>query len=177
MSHTNRQREVRRSARRMGLRGSAVLVGALSLGLAGGSSEPRTAHEELVGLGVSGGVSGTAGDRTSTAALALSVSTFRIAGSVAGLFPGFGMTLMLTVTNPQPFKIVVTSITTSVGNANVGCTAANVSIAAFSGKLLVPAQGSAHTSVPVSMAASAPDACIGATFPLSYRGLAQKAVT
>ena len=101
--------------------------------------------------------------------------TFTIAGSVGGLYPGASARLVLTVSNPQPFAIDVTSITTTVGDASASCAASNLTVAAFSGNLNVPGRSSARVAVPVALGHAAPDACQGAVFPLTYSGLAQKA--
>lgn len=100
---------------------------------------------------------------------------FRISGSVGGLYPGDSAPLMLTVTNPQQFAIVVTSIATTAGSPNPGCVAGYLTVAGFSGQLTVAAQGSGQISVPVTLSHAAPNACQGAIFPLTYSGSAHKA--
>jgi hypothetical protein len=101
--------------------------------------------------------------------------TFRIGGSVGGLYPGSSALLTLTVTNPFHFAIVVTSITTAVGSPIPGCTQSNLSVGAFTGGLRVDPVGSAQVTVPVTLSHAAPDACQGVVFPLEYSGLARKA--
>jgi hypothetical protein len=108
---------------------------------------------------------------TSTAAR----GSFGISGSVAGLYPGAQLPLVLTVSNPEHFAIVVTSLLVTVGDAAPGCTAANLTVTSFSGQVQVPASGSAAVVLEVTMAHSATDACQGAVFPLHYTGLAGKA--
>ena len=55
-----------------------------------------------------------------------------------------------------------------------GCPAATLSVTAFSGTLLVPANGTATQALPVSMSPTAVDACQDVTFPLDYSGTAVK---
>jgi hypothetical protein len=100
---------------------------------------------------------------------------FMIAGSVHGLYPGKVAALALTVTNPLPFAIKVTSITIVVSDANPGCAAANAMVTSFSGSLAVPKLGSAVATVQFTLFHSAPNACQGAVFPLKYSGEATKA--
>jgi hypothetical protein len=80
----------------------------------------------------------------------------------------------LTVSNPQPFALTVTSITTKVKDASAGCRAVNLSVSVFAGGLRTPAHGSATTSVQVSLAPGAPDACSGADFPLVFSGVGRR---
>ena len=103
-----------------------------------------------------------------------SSSRFSISGNVAGLYPGASLLLVLTISNPQQFAIVVNSITTSVGSPSASCSAANLSVSSFLGSLAVPAQGTATVTVTATMPHSAPNACQGAVFPLQYSGTAVK---
>lgn len=107
--------------------------------------------------------------------LPAAAGSFRISGNVAGLYPGAHFPLVLTVTNPEHFAIVVTTLSVAVGNAKPGCGAANLTATSFSGHLPVPASGTAATKVKVTLAHSAPNACQGAVFPLRYTGVAIKA--
>jgi len=150
----------------------AVLAagGACVLGLVVALGGNRSAAAELLGVGSSAApVPGQSGAVPST-----SPGTFRISGSIGGLYPGDTAQLVLTVTNPQHFPIDVTSISTTVSSPGTGCSFSYMSVAPFSGNLTVPASGSAIVSVPVTLSHAAPDACQGATFPLRYTGLAQK---
>jgi hypothetical protein len=104
-----------------------------------------------------------------------SATAFRISGSIGGLYPGDSAALTLTITNLQHFAIVVTSISTTVGDATSSCLANNLAVGGFSGQVGVPASGSVHVSVPASLSHGAPDGCQGAVFPLTYGGLAHKA--
>jgi hypothetical protein len=155
--------------------GLAALLGVLMVGVGGGSAtSSRTVPIVLTGYGNSGLESASGSTSSPAAPQTQTTGSFRIAGSVGGLYPGLSRPLVLTVSNPQAFTIVVTSITTTVTDASAACLASNLSVSAFSGQLSVPGFGTAQTSVLASMAQNAPDACIGATFPLAYSGLAGK---
>jgi hypothetical protein len=154
--------------------GLAPLLGVLTVGLATSPATTTTDQLVLAGYGSSGPDSTAGSMSTADAEQAQSTGTFKIAGSVGGLYPGQSKPLVLTVKNPQGFKIVVTSMTTKVKNASATCPASNLTVSAFSGQLAVPANGSAKTSVVVTMAKSAPDACKAVTFPLVYSGLAKR---
>jgi hypothetical protein len=134
--------------------------------------EPSSAL--LVGVGRSGSLLPPS-PTGATAAAGQQTITFRITGSATKLFPGATVPLVLTVTNPESVAIVVTSLTVKVGNASSTCTASNLSATAFTGKLSVPALGSAKATLHVSMHLSAPNACKGAKFPLAFSGLAGEA--
>jgi hypothetical protein len=173
MSSPRRASDPWRRVRRATPFGLLVLLAVLTVGLA--QSSVGADHRALVGHGSSPG-SASGGDPP-TAPQNQMLGSFTIAGHVAGLFPGHTKRLVLTVTNPQAFAIVVTSMTTTVKVASVGCKASNLSISAFSGHLEVPAFGSAHTSVVASLAESAPNACAGSAFRLFYRGIGRRPTT
>jgi hypothetical protein len=103
-----------------------------------------------------------------------STTSFTIAGDVTGLYPGATRSLTLTVTDRRTFPILVTSITTAVGGGRPGCPAADLRVGPFTGGVSVAGEGSAQVVVTVSMLRSAPNACQGAVFPLSYHGTATK---
>lgn len=86
--------------------------------------------------------------------------------------PGIEATLHARVTNPYGFAIRVTSTGVSVGDASAACPA---SILSFSDSHAAVDLAPATTvSVPlaVRMARDAPDACQGATWPLTFTGFA-----
>ncbi|HEV2372380.1 MAG TPA: hypothetical protein VGS19_09430 [Streptosporangiaceae bacterium] len=118
---------------------------------------------------------GTASGPAKPGPSAVSNAAFTISGKVGGLYPGAQRHLTLTVTNHQLYAIVVTSLTTTVSAASAACGASNLTVASFSGQLSVPANGKASTTVQVSMAHSAPNACQGAVFRLHYSGQAVRA--
>ena len=100
---------------------------------------------------------------------------FTIRGSVGGLYPGSARQLTLALTNNKNFAIVVTSVSTQVGDASATCVAANLSVAQFVGHLTIAGGRTGNVVVSVLMSHGAPDACQGATFPMQYTGLAEKA--
>jgi hypothetical protein len=106
---------------------------------------------------------------------ALHAGTFKIAGSIGGLYPGDKASLLLKVTNPQRYAIVITSISTAVSSARPGCASSNLTVAPFAGKLRVRARAAAQVAVEATMLHAAPNACQGAVFHLSYHGLGRKA--
>jgi hypothetical protein len=101
--------------------------------------------------------------------------TFRISGSVGGLYPGDTEKLVLTVTNPEAYAIVVDNISTKVSTPAPACGSSYLAVAPFSGHLHVAAHGSATVSVPATLAHAAPNACQGEVFPLQYTSSGKKA--
>jgi hypothetical protein len=152
-----------------------ALLGLLGIGLAGSAGGPRPDPVVLPRHGNSGHALAGTGGRVDGGPQAVASGSFKITGKLTGLYPGLTKALALTVTNPQSFAIVVTSIVTKVQNASATCTAPNLAVSAFSGQLSVPALGSAKTSVLAKLAQGAPNPCIGATFPLVYSGVGKKA--
>jgi hypothetical protein len=100
---------------------------------------------------------------------------FPISGGIAGLYPGASLPLVLTIANPEPFAISVTSVTTTVVSPSAQCPGTLLTVTPFSGTQSVSAHGTSDIIVTVSLAHAAPDACQGATFPFLYNGLATKA--
>ena len=100
--------------------------------------------------------------------------SFSIKGHVAGLYPGRTARLALTITNKNGFAIRVRSVRVKVGNAP-GCPRSNLVVKRFRGYLWVSARGKRRLQLRVRMRLTAPDACMGARFPLRYRGKAVKA--
>jgi hypothetical protein len=145
----------------------AGAAGALaSVGVAGGSGDIH-----LTGSGAAA----AAGPTTSEpAAAAGTPAPFAIKGKVTGLYPGASLPLVLTVSNPEVVKIVVTSITTTVSSPSAKCPASLVTVTPFSGKHAVLAHGSGHVTVTASLAHVAPNACKGVVFPFHYSGLANR---
>jgi hypothetical protein len=133
-----------------------------------------TANAVLVGGGVGSVERNSVPPASRLQPAASKHGSFGIAGSVKGLYPGLTKPLRLTLTNPQHFAIVVTSVTVAVGNASQGCKAANIAVTHFSGRRRVAAKGSARVKLEITLVHKAPDACQGAVFPLRYRGRAVK---
>ena len=100
---------------------------------------------------------------------------FVVSGRVEGLRPGGTRSLALTVQNPNSVAIRVTSITVAAGTARPGCPGSSLVLPQWTGSLPVAQRGTASLSVNVRLPAGAPDACQGATWPLTYGGTAEKA--
>jgi hypothetical protein len=100
---------------------------------------------------------------------------FLVSGDVDGLAPGVTRTLSLELSNPNDGAISVQSLTVAVGDGRDGCPGANVGVGPWTGPVFVPRGGTAEVSLPVTMLASAPGACQGSTFSLTYGGSAVKA--
>ncbi|MGO9559702.1 MAG: hypothetical protein ACLPYW_11515 [Acidimicrobiales bacterium] len=156
------------------LAATSVLLAVCTLGTGGSSSGLNGTI--LTGYGSSGGPTQMAApgvvNAASGAASGGLVSSFSISGRVKGLFPGKTLHLVLTVKNPLKDAITVTSLTTTVSNASSRCHAKYVKVTRFSGHLHVAAGKTGKTTVKVTMAHSAPNACQGGKFPLLYRGTA-----
>src|SRR5918992_1063732 len=97
---------------------------------------------------------------------------FLIDGDAQDLYPTIETTLDLTITNPNNFPIRVTSLTVTVGDASGDCSSEYVGVTGFTGgpALIVPENGTAPKSLPLTMSADAPDECQGAVFPMTYEG-------
>jgi hypothetical protein len=174
MSTSNGTQGSRRRALRAAPFVAVALFSALAAGLVALRPAPRTDQFVLAGYGRSDLDSTAENARASVNFWPGTHGTFRITGSVAGLYPGSKRALVLTVTNPQAFAVVVTGITTTVSSARAACSASNLSIGVFSGQLHLPPRGSAMVSVNASLRQTTTDACIGTAFNLAYRGLARK---
>lgn len=110
---------------------------------------------------------------------------FSIAGSVSGLVPGSWRPITLTLMNPHPFPIYVTELTVAVTSAPGDCLARdNVEVlpspVSGSNTVAIPAGGSTmvvgaqRPQIRLTNTGSNQDACKGATFGLSFTGLATK---
>ena len=96
-------------------------------------------------------------------------------GPLRGLFPGGSEKLVLKVTNPNSFRIVVRSITVDAEDAGDDCVASNLITRDYVGPPVgVPKNGIRRVSVEISMRRNSSDGCQGATFPLVFGGTATK---
>jgi hypothetical protein len=162
-------------ARRNGSLGLAALLGVMIVGPFVSSGGAPKGAVVLTGYGHSRlGPDARRGRWPATRRFPRSES-FTISGSVHGLYPGASRALVLTVTNGRAFTVVVTSITTTVKDASPACPESYLSVSPFAGQLTVPSEGPATASVVANLAASAPDGCSGAVFPLLYAGLGRRA--
>lgn len=102
---------------------------------------------------------------------------FTIAGNTEGLFPGGTVQLPLTIDNPNPQGIRVTSITVTVtDSSSTSCGTSFLQTSNYTGPgFIVGANGSNTISLPLTMSRSATDACQSVTFTLSYGGKAEQA--
>lgn len=158
---------------------NVVVSGSLLLGLgafaagrpaADRPEEPaRVLGERLVGTGDDGRGQGGAKPPKEE-----DKKAFAISGGVSGLFPGTTRPLVLTLSHANNFPIRVTALSVAVGGAGPGCPSSNLSVSPYGGAVTVPANGSATTSLDVTLSASAPDACRAGTWALTYSGTAVK---
>jgi hypothetical protein len=95
-------------------------------------------------------------------------SVFELQAHVSGLFPGATIVEPVQVHNPQDYPVTVVSTEVLIADASAGCTASNLDASAVGGDVEVAAGSDAAVPVAFHMAADAPDACQGATFPLTF---------
>lgn len=99
---------------------------------------------------------------------------FTVTGSVTDLYPGARKAFAVVVKNPNSVAIRVTSVTVAVGAPGGACPSTVLTVGPLAAPLLVTANGQATGSLVASLSASAPGACQGRTFPLTYGGAAEK---
>lgn len=95
-----------------------------------------------------------------------------LSGSVSALVPGAHRTIEVEVTNPNGREATVTEIAVAVTAEQAGCPASALEVGRADTPLTVPAAASRTTSLPVTLVATAPDACQGASFALRYSATA-----
>jgi hypothetical protein len=92
------------------------------------------------------------------------------------LYPGVQRYLWYTAQNPMTVPITVTSMRITAVTPPTGCPASNLDLssAAFSGSLVVPASGTNAVSVPISLidTGSNQDSCENTVFNFVYSGTA-----
>ncbi len=93
---------------------------------------------------------------------------FTLSASVDGLFPRADIEAPVTVHNPLPYAIAVHTADVIVGSASSSCPATNLTAQSFVGDVTIPRGGTAAVTIRMQMPASAPNACQGATFPLTF---------
>lgn len=107
-------------------------------------------------------------------AVALSASAahadeqFTLTASYSGLFPNADVSVPVTVHNPVAYDLAVHTADVTVGDARPGCGSEYLEAFSYSGDVVAPAHGDAVIRVRMHMLATAPDACQGATFPLTF---------
>lgn len=100
---------------------------------------------------------------------------FTISGQATGLYPGASRPLVLTLANGNNFPIRVTVLAVAVANAGASCAGTNVRVAPLATPVVIPANGTATTTLTARMSNDPPNACKNATFGLTYSGTAEKA--
>ncbi|HVW34110.1 MAG TPA: hypothetical protein VHL53_16355 [Acidimicrobiia bacterium] len=101
--------------------------------------------------------------------------SFVVSGAVEGLAPGVTRSLFVTLSNPNNSDISVQALTVAAGDGSKGCPGSNVRVGTLTAPVFVPGRGSAQVTLPITMLGTAPGACQGADFPLTYGGSAVKA--
>lgn len=118
---------------------------------------------------------GGTGSGTATATSVQNLTT-SVATTTAALYPGItGSNLYLTVNNPNPFPVTITSVNANgAATADAGhptCVTTGVTYATTAVSQVIPASGNASFTVPaVSMSNASDNGCQGATFtiPVSF---------
>lgn len=160
---------------RPGTAATIVVVAVLAVIAVGPSAATSHMPSELSYAGEGSSVVGpNGGSGKFPVASTATPRAFSISGHASGLFPGHSEPLILHVTNTDPFPLVVTTLTTIVSRASASCGPSNLAAGAFRGRLSVKAHGTATKVITITMSASAPNGCRGATFPLLFRGTAVK---
>ncbi len=101
--------------------------------------------------------------------------SFRVTGTVRGLYPGEHVALRAKVRNPYAFAIVVERVRAKVSSPVAACPRSAVKIKAWRGSRRVKAHAIVRVALPFTMRRTAPDACQGVRFALSYTGKATRA--
>lgn len=94
----------------------------------------------------------------------------KIRGHVNGLYPGKRKPLRVRVHNGTDKTVVMRSLHIKVSAAGHGCAKSNLKASTLKRPRMVPPSRTRKIGIPVTMPASAPDACQGAQFPLRYHG-------
>ena len=110
-----------------------------------------------------------------TGAAAPAPGTFGISGDIDGLYPGTTRTTELRITNPNAVPIRVTSLAVKVSRASAQCGPRTIQTKAQKKDFRVPANGQATAVLRVTLRIGVPNACQGATYPLTYTGSAVQA--
>jgi hypothetical protein len=98
--------------------------------------------------------------------------SFRVRGSVRGLYPGLAKTIRARASNPFAFSIELRRVTVTVRRPAPGCPAETVRVHPWRGAVGISQGATRHIPLRVRMVPSAPDACQGARYPLVYSGRA-----
>jgi LPXTG-motif cell wall-anchored protein len=93
---------------------------------------------------------------------------FTLTTQYSGLYPGADVSVPVSVHNPARYQLAVHTAQVRVGDANPGCTATNLEATSYSGDVVAPPRRDTAIPIRMHMLTTAPDACQGATFPLSF---------
>lgn len=93
----------------------------------------------------------------------------RLGGHAGKLYPGRVEPLRVHADNLSPQPQIVRSVWAVVGDAAARCTARNVSVSAYHGRLLIPSHRRRWISLTIAMRSDAANACQHAVFPLAFR--------
>ena len=136
-----------------------------------------TTAAALTGAGVAFAAWTSTGTGTGTATAGTAKALTVTAGSPSGLYPSGTVTMPVTVTNTNSYKVQLDSIDFVDATASAaGCSASTVTSAgsSYQGVVIAPG-GSVTKELPVSMSVNAEDACQGAAFTLRYSATARSA--
>jgi hypothetical protein len=98
----------------------------------------------------------------------------KVSGHIEGLYPGASEVLPVKVKSRLPFRVRVRSIRTVVADAGPSCSAANLQVPGYTGRLKIRPRRSRRVNLRIAMPATAADACEGASFPLRFRARATR---
>lgn len=99
-------------------------------------------------------------------------------GDVSGLYPGAVVNLALSMTNPTPLEVLVDTVDVTVGQPDaLGCPtealligdARNTVRGSIPVNTLLRAEATTEVAIRLALSDTAPEACQGAVFPLTYR--------
>ncbi len=101
--------------------------------------------------------------------MARSSGDVQLGGHAAGLYPGHAERLWVHVDNLSRYPRAVRSVEVVAGNARPHCSARNVSVSAYRGRLRLPPYGRRWIALTIAMRPEAANACQHAVFPLTFR--------
>ena len=96
------------------------------------------------------------------------IPSVKITGHVTGMYPGRVATVKVRLKNPGSVAVVAKKVSATVGDAGPGCDAANLVVQRARKVLRIRPHGRAKVTLQATMLPSAPDACQGLSFPLSF---------
>ncbi len=131
----------------------------------------------LTGVSVAFAAWTSTGTGSGTAAATTAKNLTVTAGTLTGLYPTGTVTMPVTVTNNNAYKVQLDTIDFVDATSTIpGCTASTVTSAGGTYQNVVIAPGaSVSKDLTVSMSNAAEDACQGATFTLRYLATARSA--